>query len=132
MIRDGRRLFWTSLVPSMPASPAQPAKGEVRRLALEGFEVATVSSGPFSACAIAADKDSLYFASTVPTELGVKATDLRGAAVRGLGLMRAPIAGGAAIAIAEDVRALSKPGAIAVDGSHVYWLTETAVLRLKK
>jgi hypothetical protein len=132
MIRDGRRLFWTSLAPAMPASPAQPAKGEVRRLSLEALEVATVASGSFSACAITADSENLYFATTVPTALGVKATDTRGSATAVLGLMRAPIGGGAPVAVADDVRALSKPGAMTIDATHVYWLTATAVLRLQK
>jgi hypothetical protein len=46
--------------------------------------------------------------------------------------MRAPIAGGEPVAVARASRALAQPGAVAVDGTHVYWLTETAVLRLRK
>jgi hypothetical protein len=46
--------------------------------------------------------------------------------------MRAPIGGGEPVAIAQASRALAQPGAVAVDASHVYWLTESAVLRLKK
>lgn len=131
MIRDGRRLFWTSLG-AAPADPDALAKGEVRRLSLDGGEVATVASGSFSACAIAADRDSLYFATTVPSALPVKAGDAKGGASGGLGLMRAPIGGGEPVAIAQASHALAQPGAVAVDASHVYWLTESAVLRLKK
>lgn len=130
MIRDGRRLFWTSLG-AAPGAPMTPAKGEVRSLSLDGGEVATVASGSFSACAIAADHDSLYFATTVPNALRVRAGDSAGG-TGGLGLMRAPIGGGQPVAVAEASHALAQPGAVAVDGSHVYWLTESAVLRLKK
>jgi hypothetical protein len=131
MIRDGRRLFWTSLAAASAATTTL-AKGEVRRLSLDGGEVATVASGAFSACAIAADKDNLYFATTVPNALAVKAGGSMSGATSGLGLMRAPIAGGEPVAIAQASRALAQPGAVAVDASHVYWLTESAVLRLAK
>jgi hypothetical protein len=126
MIRDGRRLFWTSLTASA-TDTTKLGKGEVLRLSLDGGEVSTVASGAFSACAIAADQDSLYFATTVPNALPVKAGD-----ATGLGLMRAPIAGGQPVAIAGAARALAQPGAVAVDDTHVYWLTQSAVLRLKK
>jgi hypothetical protein len=131
MIRDGRRLFWTS-VGAAPAGPATLANGEVRRLSLDGGEVATVASGSFSACAIAADHDSLYFATTVPNTLPVKAGGTMGGDSGGLGLMRAPIAGGEPVAIAQASHALAQPGAVAVDATHVYWLTESSVLRLAK
>jgi hypothetical protein len=133
MIRDARRLFWTTL----PASTATAGttttttstKGAVLRLSLDGGEVATVASGSFAACAIASDQDSLYFATTLPNALPVKAG---GIGSMGLGLMRAPIAGGEPVAIAQASRALAQPGAVAVDATHIYWLTETAVLRLHK
>ena len=131
MIRDGRRLFWTSLTASA-TDATKLGKGEVLRLSLDGGEVATVASGAFSACAIAADHDSLYFATTVPNALPVKSGDATGAPTSGLGLMRAPIAGGQPVAIAEAARALAQPGAVAVDATHVYWLTQSAVLRLRK
>ena len=136
MIRDGRRLFWTSLAASTGAEPTS-GKGEVLRLSLDGGDVATVASGAFTACAIAADKDNLYFATTVTnagastTIPGVKAGGSMGMTT-GLGLMRAPIAGGVPIAVAEATHALAQPGAVAVDASHLYWLTRTAVLRLRK
>jgi hypothetical protein len=123
MIRDGRTLFWTSVA---------PAKGEVLRLSLDGGPVATVASGAFSACAIASDKDSLYFATTVTNALPVKAGGTSGRSSMGLGLLRAPIAGGVPVAVAQAARALAQPGTIAVDTSHVYWLTDSAVLRAKK
>jgi hypothetical protein len=104
----------------------------VLRLSLDGGEVTTVASGAFSACAIAADSQSLYFATTVPNALPVKSGDTAGAPTSGLGLMRAPIAGGEPVAIAEAARALAQPGAVAVDQTHVYWLTQSAVLRLRK
>lgn len=132
MIRDGRRLFWTSLTAPASTDATKLGKGEVLRLSLDGGEVATVASGAFSACAIAADQDSLYFATTVPNALPVKSGDATGAPTSGLGLMRAPIAGGQPVAIAEAARALAQPGAVAVDATHVYWLTQSAVLRLEK
>jgi hypothetical protein len=131
MIRDGRRLFWTSLSASA-TDTTKLGKGEVLRLSLDGGEVTTVASGAFSACAIAADSQSLYFATTVPNALPVKSGDTAGAPTSGLGLMRAPIAGGEPVAIAEAARALAQPGAVAVDQTHVYWLTQSAVLRLRK
>lgn len=132
MIRDGRRLFWTSIA-SGSEDGTKAGKGEVKRLSLEGGEPATVASGAFSACAIAADKDSLYFATTIAGALPVK-NGGSGSAVgmSGLGLMRAPIAGGEPVAIAAAAHALPQPGAVAVDSRHVYWLTETSVLRLAK
>ncbi|MDB4939202.1 MAG: hypothetical protein JWP87_6174, partial [Labilithrix sp.] len=90
MIRDGRSLFWTSLAPATETEPSKVAKGEVRRISLDGGQVATVASGAFSACAIAADEDSLYFATTVPNALPVKSGGA-GTTASGLGLMRAPI-----------------------------------------
>ena len=129
MIRDGHNLYWTSLAPS--AAPNASAKGEVRRISLESGAAATVASGSFSACAIAADATSLYFATSYPAAQPVKAGgSVDGAA--GLGLMRTPIAGGEPVAVAQATRALTQPGAVAVDATHVYWLTETAVLRLPK
>jgi hypothetical protein len=131
MIRDGRRLFWTSITLSA-VDATKLGKGEVLRLSLDGGEVSTVASGAFSACAIAADRDSLYFATTVPNALPVKSGGAMGTPTSGLGLMRAPIAGGQPVAIAEASRALAQPGAVAVDETHVYWLTPSAVLRLHK
>lgn len=130
MIRDGRSLFWTSL--EMSSGSTRLASGKVLRLSLDGGAAATVASGSFSACAIAADKDSLYFATSFPSALPVKAGGPGAAPTPGLGLMRAPIAGGEPVAVAQASRALTQPGAVAVDASHVYWLTETAVLRLRK
>ena len=130
MIRDGRSLYWTNVA---AAASDKQGKGEILRLALDGGSKAeAVASGSFSACAIAADRDSLYFATTLPNALPVKAGGSGGAPTSGLGLMRAPIAGGEPVAVAQASRALSQPGAVAVDDTHVYWLTETAVLRLHK
>lgn len=133
MIRDGRRLFWTSIA-AASEDGTKAGKGEVKRLSLEGGEAATVASGAFSACAIAADKDSLYFATTIAGALPVKNGGAGGGAttMSGLGLMRAPIGGGEPVAIAAAAHALPQPGAVAVDAKHVYWLTETSVLRLAK
>lgn len=131
MVRDDRSLFWTSLAPPATGTTTATGKGEVLRLSLDGGQVATVASGAFSACAIAADKESLYFATTVPGAAPVKAGG-SAAESTGLGLMRAPIAGGEPVAIKQASRVLAQPGAVAVDASHVYWLTETAVLRLRK
>ena len=133
MIRNGRSLFWTSLAASAVTGTAPKLdKGAVLRLSLDGGAVATVASGAFAACAIAADQDSLYFATTVPNALPVKSGGSNGAPSTGLGLMRAPIAGGEPVAIAQASKALAQRGAVAVDASHVYWLTESAVLRLGK
>ena len=54
------------------------------------------------------------------------------AGAAGLGLMRAPIAGGSPVTIAGASGALAQPGSVAVDESHLYWLTGKAVLRLRK
>ncbi len=121
MIRDGRRLFWTS-----------SGKGTVMKLSLEGGDVATVTAGSFSACAIAADDKNLWFATTIPGTLQVKSSGSDDVASSGLGLMRAPIAGGTPVSVAGAARALPQAGAVAVDPSHVYWLTSTSVLRLRK
>jgi hypothetical protein len=129
MIRDDRRLFWTSLGPASTDTSEKPAKGEVLRLSLDGGDIMTVASGAFSACAIAADKSSLYFATTVPGALSVKSGGTTGSA---LGLMRAPIGGGDPVPIAQASGVLARPGAVAVDATHVYWLTQTSVLRLAK
>ena len=64
--------------------------------------------------------------------LPVKGSGGRATSTSGLGLMRAPIAGGEPVAVAQASRALTQPGAVAVDATHVYWLTDTAVLRLHK
>jgi hypothetical protein len=131
MIRNGRSLFWTSLA-AMTDTTTKLDKGEVLRLSLDGGPVATVASGAFAACAIAADEDSLYFATTLPSALPARSGGTNAAPSSGLGLMRAPIAGGQPVAIAAASKALAQPGAVAVDASHVYWLTESAVLRLAK
>jgi len=134
MIRDGRSLYWTNVAAATTASGQ--GKGEILRLALDGAgSAATVASGSFSACAIAADRDSLYFATTLPDALPLRAHGGGGggaASTSGIGLMRAPIAGGEPVAVAQASRALAQPGAVAVDATHLYWLTETAVLRLRK
>jgi hypothetical protein len=120
MVRDGQKLFWTT---------AKANEGAVQRVSVDGQGLTTVASGTFAACAIAADADSLFFATTLPSALPVRSS---GGPATGLGLMRAPIAGGTPTPIAEATHALSQPGAVAVDAKHVYWLTETAVLRLAK
>lgn len=128
MVRDDQRLFWTS--GTLDASPA--GKGEVLRMSIDGGEVATVASGAFAACAIAADRDSLYFASMLPAGLPVKAGGVTGSGEDAIGLMRAPIAGGEPVALTGSVGARVQPGAITVDATHLYWLTATAVLRARK
>jgi hypothetical protein len=85
------------------------------RIPIAGGEAAKVASGAFAACAIAADTHELYFATSAPR-----------------GLMRAPIGGGDPLAIGRATPALTDPGAVAVDGAHIYWLTETSVMRLRK
>ncbi len=112
MVRDGRRLFWTS--PGAPDSHAV-GTGAVMRLSLDEGEVTTVASGAFSACALAAGGNSLYFAASA-----------------GVGLMRASLAGGPPTMVTGAAGALAQRGAIAVDTQYVYWLTEAAVVRLLK
>ena len=87
--------------------------GQVKRLSLDGGDATTVASGSFEACALAVDSASLWFAGSG-------------------GLLRAPLAGGAPVAVNASSAVLAQPGAMAVDGGYVYWLTNTAVLRLAK
>jgi hypothetical protein len=105
MVRDGDRLYFS-------------AASAVHRLALAGGPPTTVTAGSFAACAIAADKDDLFFATS------------EGAG--GRGLMRAPAAGGESTPVAAAKRALATPGAVALDATHVYFLDATSVLRTAK
>jgi sugar lactone lactonase YvrE len=102
MMRDGDSLYFS-------------ASSAVHRLSLAGGPPTTVTAGSFAACALAADKDDLFFATA-----------------GGAGLMRAPATGGESTPITAAKRALSTPGAVAVDASHVYWLDATSVLRVVK
>ena len=90
------------------------AASAVHRLSLSGGPPSTVTAGSFAACAIAADKDDLFFATGT------------------IGLMRAPVSGGASTPIAAAKRALVTPGAVALDATHVYFLDTTSVLRVVK
>lgn len=90
------------------------AASAVHRLSLTGGPPTTITAGSFAACAIAADKDDLFFSTGA------------------IGLMRAPATGGESKPIAAAKRALTTPGAVAVDASHVYWLDSTSVLRVAK
>ncbi len=127
MIREGRSLYWTTL------GTDAAAKGEVLSLSLDGGNLKTVAAGGFRACALAADTDSLYFATHASNALPVRGGATGSHTGAGVGLMRASLAqGGEPVAVAQAARALSQPGAVAVDHTHVYWLTETAVLRLRK
>lgn len=109
LTKQDDRLFWTT----MPTSDV--TNGAVYRLALSDGEAETVTEGTFAACAITADASSLYFATSAPR-----------------GLMRAPIAGGSPAPLERATQALTDPGAVAVDATHVYWLTEFSVMRLRK
>jgi hypothetical protein len=122
VVRDAAHVFWTTA--------EGDAKGSVRRVSLDGADQGTVAEGAFTACALASDASSLYFATTVPGALPVRSNGSGAAA--GLGLMRAPIMGGAPVSIAEASGALAQPGAVAVDATHLYWLTGSAVMRLRK
>lgn len=120
--RDEGQLFWTA---------ADAAKNTaIMKVGLEGGDATTIASGSFAACALAADSASLYFATTLPDSLPVRNSSASSAP--GLGLMRAPLAGGSPVAIAEATHALAQPGAVAVDTVHLYWLTPTSVMRLAK
>jgi hypothetical protein len=46
--------------------------------------------------------------------------------------MRAPTSGGVPTLVAGAQAALAQPGAVATDAGHLYWLTSTGVLRLRK
>ena len=116
---DEGQLFWTAADTQQTTS--------ILKVGLEGGDATTIASGSFAACALAADGTSLYFATTLPGALPV-----RSSGTPGLGLMRAPLAGGAPVAITEATHALAAPGAVAVDGVHLYWLTSTSVMRLAK
>ena len=74
----------------------------------------TVTAGSFAACALAADKSDLFFATG------------------SVGLMRAPVAGGESTPVAAAKRALPTPGAVALDATHAYFLDATSVLRVVK
>jgi hypothetical protein len=126
VVRDATRLFWTSA-----QADATAAAGAVLRVSTDGADRATVAQGSFAACALAADTSSLYFATTTPSAMGAMAVRSNGSAA-GLGLMRAPIAGGDPVAVPEATGALAQPGAVAVDATHLYWLTGSAVMRLRK
>lgn len=119
MVKDGERLFWTTV---------KGTEGAVEKVSTDGQNPGTIASGAFAACAIATDASDLFFATTTPSAMPIRS----GAASPGLGLMRAPIAGGTPVAVPGATSALPQPGAVAVDGQHVYWLTPTAVLRLAK
>lgn len=122
MVKDGERLFWTTL-------SRDSALGTVEKVSTDGQNPGTIASGAFAACAIATDANDLFFATTTPSAMPVRAS---GATKPGLGLMRAPIAGGTPTAIPGATSALPQPGAVAVDAQHIYWLTQTGVLRLSK
>jgi hypothetical protein len=124
LVRGNGRLFWTS----QASADGDATMGEVSSLALAGGAVTKVASGSFAACAIASDEQDLFFATARPNAMPVRSRD--GAV--GLGLMRAPIAGGEPAPILEATNALAQPGAVAVDDGYLYWLTEKAVLRLRQ
>ena len=105
MVRDGDRLYFS-------------AASGVHRLSLAGGPLTTVTAGSFAACALAADKEDLFFATA--ERAGTS------------GLMRAPATGGESKPIAAAKRTIVTPGAVAVDASHVYWLDATSVLRVTR
>lgn len=119
VVRDARRLFWTTA--------EAPTKGSVLRVSVDGDDLATVASGAFAACALAADDVFLYFATTAG--MPVRSS---GAGAAGLGVMRVPVAGGAAERVGQASGALTEPGSLAVDATHLYWLTSSGVMRLRK
>jgi|GEM_PF-2871232 len=124
MIRHGARLFWTAI----EGGRARGSKSAVLRMSIDGGDVATVASGTFAACAIAVDDASLWFATSATGVATVKAAGSAG----GLGLMRAPVGGGDPVLVEGARGALAGPGSVAVDATHVYWLTSSSVLRLRK
>jgi hypothetical protein len=90
------------------------ASSAVHRLSLTGGPPSTVTAGSFAACAIAVDGNDVFFATG------------------NVGLMRAPVSGGAPLPVMAAKHALPTPGAVAVDATHVYWLDSTSVLRVAK
>lgn len=127
MTRAGRSLYWTSVEEQANASAV--ATSEVLRVSLDGGTPAAVTKGTFRACALAVDSNSLYFATSAANGLPVRGDGTH----TNVGLMRAPLTGGGEpVVLTEGVKALTRPGAVAVDATHLYWLTETAVLRLRK
>ncbi len=117
MAREGERLFWTST-------------GGVLALTTTGGAPKAIAEG-FAACAIATDGASLFFATRAAAAEPTEAPRTRGGQA-GLGLMRAPTSGGVATPIAGATSALVQPGAVATDAAHLYWLTESGVLRVRK
>lgn len=124
--REGENLYWTSLV----GASSERGLGEVKTVALGSQTVSTVASGAFDACAIASDAQSLWFSTTTLGALSVRSGGARSEI--GVGLMRAPVSGGVPVAVNEAGSALVTPGAVAVDATHLYWLTATGVLKLRK
>lgn len=118
LIRDDKHLFWTAAAPN--------GDGSVMRASLADGKVETIASGAFFACALALDDSALYFATATPSGERVRSSAV------GVGLMRAPISGGNPVPVPYATRPLTLPNTVAVDAAHVYWLTESAVLRLKK
>ncbi|MDB4941736.1 MAG: hypothetical protein JWP97_1270 [Labilithrix sp.] len=133
LVRDGADLLWTSAGSPSGTNTTQStsaARGEVHRLALGSTSPAvTVTAGAFEACSLAASGAALYFAGTAPGASSVRAG---GAAPAGFGLLRAPASGGETVALPKASRVLRGPSAVAVTAAHVYWLTESGVLRLRK
>lgn len=123
MVKDGRQLYWTTA--------KDAASGAILSLSLEDGAVTTVAKGAFAACAIAADGQSLWFATT-STARSPGSLETASLEAAGDGLMRAPAGGGDPVHVAGAARVLAHPGAIAADERHVYWMTESAVLRLRK
>ncbi len=119
MAREGDRLFWTS-------------ESGVLATTTHGNAPVTVASGSFAACALATDGASLFFATTPASAAAPGEGERARAGQPGLGLMRAPTAGGIATPIAGAAAALAQPGAVATDATHLYWLTASGVLRMTK
>lgn len=121
------------LVTSVPRDAAISADGAVLAVDLRGGAVATLASGRFSACAVAGDGADVFFAAARPGIFNVRAgVSSTTADEAGLGIMRAPLAGGAAVPVAGAAGALAKPGALTVDAEHLYWLSARAVSRVRK
>jgi hypothetical protein len=132
MVNDDRRVYWTSV---------DDDGGKVLGVSAADGAVVHVADVEVPACAIAAAGPNLYFATTTRAEATApRATGgpapLDGAvgsmeAGAGLGLMRASAAGGEPVRIAEADHARAHPGALAADRGSLYFLTDTAVLRLR-
>lgn len=122
LARSRDRLFWTS----SDVGEGQAPRGTVTSLSPGATTTSIHAEVSSFAGALSASGADLFFATT--RDVGV-AGAVRGA---GIGLMRASIAGGAPSPVFGAAAPLAHAGTVESDASHVYWLSESALLRLAK